>query len=104
MATLKNIEDQRVRLRLTRIALMNGVDSIRRWADLIGVTAQVWSNAENSQNGVPVRVAKKIKDRFQVSMDWTIDADMSGLTDDFLAKLAKFSKEENVKKPLRQAS
>lgn len=105
MAAIKNIEDQGVRLRLTRIALMNGVDSKVKWAEEIDVTPQAWSNAENGQNGVPVRIAKKIKDRFGVSMDWTLAADMSSLTDDFRAKLRKYSDDSNVSKPaIKQAS
>lgn len=104
MAAIKDIQDQRVRLRLTRIALMNGVDYIRGWADKIDISSQVWSNAENSQNGVPIRIAKRLKDRYGISMDWTLDADMSNLTDDFIDKLHKFSDESNVKKPARLAS
>lgn len=81
------LKQQAKRLRDTREALE--FETQVAFAKAIGVAKNTWVDFENGKRPISLGVAKKIKGRFKIGLDWTIDGDFDDLPGHLFRKLAR---------------
>ncbi len=78
------------RLRLTRLALMDGVDNQAEWARRVGIRPSTWNNYEEALNRISLDEALKICQATGISLDWIYFGSLHSLPHSLALKIQRY--------------
>lgn len=77
------------RLRLLRLACMDGTDNQAAWCRLVKIDLATWNNAETGDNFLGRTSAAKLRSTFGVGFDYIYFGDLRVLPTDLATKIAE---------------
>ncbi len=92
------VEAQGKRLRLTRIAIMDGVDNQAAFCRLMQMETSAWNNAETGDNQLAIPNALKLCRKFGVTLDWIYREDMRMLPPNLVKRIGELQSNPFPKK------
>lgn len=94
----ESIEACAERLKLTRLAAMNGEDNQAKWCRLVQISTSKWNNAETGDNWLALENALKLCQRYGITLDWIYRGDMQCMSSEMRDKIANLQAAKPAKR------
>jgi len=94
----ESIEACAERLKLTRIAAMDGEDNQAKFCRIVQISAPIWNNAETGDNWLTIGNALKLCQRYGITLDWIYRGDMQCLSREMRDRIAALQEPRPAKR------